>query len=78
MNQDITNLTLRQLQLEAARIISSMEATNDNIYKFNKESRHDSTGWYKAAITWYIKEYGGLPSEVGPGKDVEFIYKEAE
>jgi hypothetical protein len=55
-----------------------MEATNDNIYKFNKESRHDSTGWYKAAITWYIKEYGGLPSEVGPGKEVQFIYEQNE
>lgn len=75
---DLDTLPLRVLQLEAARIISSMEATNDNIYKFNKESRHDSTGWYKAAIKWYIAEYGGLPSEVGPGKDVEFIYKEQE
>jgi hypothetical protein len=75
---DLDTLPLRVLQLEAARIISSMEATNDNIYKFNKESRHDSTGWYKAAIKWYVAEYGGLPSEVGPGKDVEFIYKEQE
>lgn len=75
---DLDNMPLRVLQLEAARIISSMEATNDNIYKFNKESRHDSTGWYKAAIKWYIAEYGGLPSEAGPGKDVSFIYKEVE
>ena len=75
---DLDSLPLRVLQLEAARIISSMEATNDNIYKFNKESRHDSTGWYKAAIKWYIEEYGGLPSEVGPGKSIEFIYKGIE
>ena len=75
---DLDTMPLRMLQLEAARIISSMEATNDNIYKFNKESRHDSTGWYKAAIKWYINEYGGLPSEAGPGKDVSFIYKEVE
>jgi hypothetical protein len=75
---DLDTLSLRVLQLEAARIISSMEATNDNIYKFNKESRHDSTGWYKAAITWYVKEYGGLPSEVGPGKEVKFIYEQNE
>lgn len=75
---DLDTMPLRVLQLEAARIISSMEATNDNIYKFNKESRHDSTGWYKAAIKWYIAEYGGLPSEAGPGKDVSFIYKEVE
>lgn len=75
---DLDTMPLRMLQLEAARIISTMPATNDNIYKFNKESRHDSTGWYKAAIKWYINEYGGLPSEIGPGKDVEFIYKEKE
>jgi len=75
---DLDTMPLRMLQLEAARIISSMEATNDNIYKFNKESRHDSTSWYKAAIRWYVGEYGGMPSEVGPGKDVEFIYKEVE
>lgn len=75
---DLDTLTLRQLQLEAARIISSMDATNDNIYKFNKESRHDSTGWYKAAIKWYVTEYGGMPSQVGPGKDVEFLYRADE
>jgi hypothetical protein len=73
---DLDTLTLRQLQLEAARIISSMPATNDNIYKFNKESRHDSTGWYKAAIKWYITEYGGMPSQVGPGAEVKFIYEQ--
>jgi hypothetical protein len=73
---DLDTLTLRQLQLESARIISSMEATNDNIYKFNKESRHDSTGWYKSAIKWYITEYGGMPSQVGPGAEVKFIYEQ--
>ena len=73
---DLDTLTLRQLQLEAARIISSMPATNDNIYKFNKESRHDSTGWYKAAIKWYITKYGGMPSQTGPGAEVKFIYEQ--
>ncbi len=73
---DISTLSLRQLQLEAARVISTMPATNDNIHKFNKASRHNSQGWYVAAIEWYVKEYGGLPSEVGPGKDINFIYKE--
>jgi hypothetical protein len=73
---DLDKLTLRQLQLEAARIISTMPATNDNIYKFNKESRHDSTGWYKAAIKWYVSEYGGMPSQVGPGAEVKFIYEQ--
>jgi hypothetical protein len=50
-----------------------MAATNDNIYKFNIASRHNSQGWYVAAIEWYIKEYGGLPSETGPGRDVKLL-----
>lgn len=75
---NIAELPLRKLQLEAARVIASMPATNDNIHKFNKASRHNSQGWYVAAIEWYVGQYGGMPSEVGPGKDVEFIYKEAE
>lgn len=75
---DITQLSLRQLQLEAARVISTMPATNDNIYKFNVASRHNSQGWYVAAIEWYVKEYGGLPSEVGPGKDVKMVYEAEE
>jgi len=75
---NVKELSLRQLQLEAARVISTMPATNDNIYKFNVASRHNSQGWYVAAIEWYVKEYGGLPSEVGPGRDVEFVYGEEE
>lgn len=75
---NVTDLSLRQLQLEAARVISTMPATNDNIYKFNVASRHNSQGWYVAAIEWYVKEYGGLPSEVGPGRDVKFVYSEEE
>ena len=71
---ELDTMTLRQLQLEAARVISSMPATNDNIHLFNKESRHDSTGWYKAAIKWYVEKYGDLPSRVGPGSSVEFVY----
>lgn len=75
---NLSELPLRKLQLEAARVISSMEATNDNIHKFNKASRHNSQGWYVAAIEWYVKEYGGLPSEVGPGKDIKFVYEQDE
>jgi len=72
---NISELPLRKLQLEAARVISTMEATNDNIHKFNKASRHNSQGWYVAAIEWYIKEYGGMPSEVGPGKTLNLSTK---
>jgi hypothetical protein len=75
---DLSELPLRKLQLEAARVISSMEATNDNIHKFNKASRHNSQGWYVAAIEWYVKEYGGMPSEIGPGKDIKFVYEQDE
>ena len=75
---DIKSMALRQLQLEAARVISTMPATNDNIYKFNVASRHNSQNWYVAAIEWYVKEYGGLPSEVGPGKDINFVYGDDE
>ena len=75
---NLDTMSLRQLQLEAARVISSMPATNDNIHPFNKESRHDSTGWYKAAIKWYMVKYGDLPSKIGPGSAVEFVYGEEE
>lgn len=78
MNMSVSSMPLRKLQLEAARVISTMPATNDNIYKFNVASRHNSQAWYVAAIEWYVNEYGGLPSEIGPGKDVKMIYEENE
>jgi hypothetical protein len=70
---DLETLDLRVLQKEAARALSSMEATNNNIYKFNQQAYHDSQRWYKAVIEWYITEYGGLPSQVGPGSTVKLI-----
>jgi len=70
---DINNLTLRQLQTESARALSTMSATNNNIYKFNKLAHHDSQKWYRAVIEWYIDEYGDLPSRYGPGKDVKLV-----
>ena len=72
---DINDLTLRQLQTESARALSTMSATNNNIYKFNKLAHHDSQKWYRAVIEWYVDEYGDLPSKYGPGKDVELILK---
>jgi len=71
---DINDLTLRQLQKEAARALTAMEATNNNIHQFNKKAHHNSQLWYKAVIEWYVNTHGGLPSEVGPGKDIELIY----
>jgi hypothetical protein len=71
---DLNTLSLRELQIESARAISTMEATNSNIAQFNKQAHHDSQNWYKAVISWYITHYGDLPSKVGPGKNVVLIY----
>lgn len=70
---DLDKLPLRELQKESARALSAMQATNNNIWKFNKDAHHDSHKWYKSVITWYYNEYGGLPSEVGPAKNVKLI-----
>lgn len=70
---DISNLTVRELQKESARALSTMEATNNNIYQFNKQAYHNSHNWYSAVITWYVDQYGDLPSKTGPGKNVRLI-----
>jgi hypothetical protein len=70
---DIDNLSLRELQKESARALSTMQATNNNIWQFNKEAHHDSQKWYKAVIKWYVGEYGNLPSKAGPGVDVKLV-----
>ena len=66
-------LTLRQMQTEAARALSTMQATNNNISQFNQQAHHNSQLWYRAVIEWYVNTYGDLPSRVGPGKDVKLI-----
>ena len=71
---ELDKLSLRQLQTESAIAVSTMQATNNNIWKFNSYAHHNSQNWYRAVIKWYINEYGGLPSKVGPGKDVTLIY----
>lgn len=71
---DIDNLTKRELQKESARALSTMQATNNNIYQFNKQAHHNSENWYKAVIKWYVEQYGDLPSRVGPGKEVKLVY----
>ena len=70
---DTSNLTLRQLQKESARALSTMQATNNNIHQFNKQAHHNSENWYKAVIDWYVDQYGDLPSRTGPGKEVRLI-----
>ena len=71
---DLEKYTLRQLQQESARALSTMQATNNNIYKFNKQAHHNSHNWYKAVIEWYVNEYGDLPSKTGPGADIKLVY----
>lgn len=66
-------LSTRELQQEAARAISTMPADNNSIHKFNKDAHHNSWMWYKAVIKHYVWEHDGMPSEVGPGKDVKMV-----
>ena len=66
-------MSLRTLQLESARALSAMQATNNNIHQFNKQAHHNSQLWYKAVIEWYVNMYGDLPSRTGPGKEVKLI-----
>lgn len=64
---------MRQLQQESARALATIEATNNNIYQFNKKAHHNSHNWYRAVIEWYIDQYGDLPSVVGPGTEVKLV-----
>ena len=69
----LDGLTLRDLQKESARALSTMQATNNNIHQFNKKAHHNSQLWYKSVIEWYVNMYGDLPSRTGPGKEVKLI-----
>ncbi len=70
---DINKLSLRKLQQESAKALFVIQATNKNIYQFNQQAHHNSQNWYKAVIKWYMDQYGGLPSEIGPAKDIKLI-----
>ncbi len=69
----LQDMDLRQLQLECARALDPRITTNANLVKFNKLAHHDSQQWYRVVIESYINEHGGLPSKVGPGKDVKLV-----
>jgi hypothetical protein len=71
MNLD--ELDLRTLQKEAARALSVMEATNNNIYKYNVQAYHNSQNWYKAVILDYVKQHGDFPSKVGPAAKIKLV-----
>jgi hypothetical protein len=70
---ELDNLTVRELQKESAMALSTMQATNNNIWQFNKKAHHNSHNWYRAVIEWYVDQYGDLPSRTGPGKDVKLV-----
>jgi len=70
---DLEEMSIRELQKESARALSTMQATNNNIWQFNKQAHHNSQNWYKAVINWYVEQYGDLPSIAGPGKEVKLI-----
>jgi len=74
--EKIEQLTLRQLQQESARALATIDATNNNIYQFNKKAHHNSHNWYRAVIEWYIDQYGDLPSKTGPGTEVKLIHEQ--
>ena len=70
---DLNELSLRELQKESAKALSTMQATNNNIHQFNKQAYHNSQNWYRAVIQWYIDLYGDLPSRAGPGKEITLV-----
>jgi len=70
---DLETLDLRTLQKEAARALTVMEATNNNIYKYNQQAHHNSQNWYRAVIKDYVEKYGDLPSCIGPAKDIKLV-----
>lgn len=70
---EIDEFPLRKLQIEAAKALTVMEAANNDIYKYNVQAHHNSQNWYKAVIKDYVARFGGLPSEVGPAKEVKTI-----
>jgi len=66
----LDNLDIRTLQKECARALLTMDGTSAGISRFNKTSQHNSQNWYRAVLTEYIEEHGGLPKDVGPAKDL--------
>jgi len=74
MTVDIDSLPPRQLQKEAARILSAGDGFgNHDLVRFNKVAHHDSHAWYRAVINWYVEQHGDLPSRVGPGASVKLL-----
>ena len=66
-------MSSRDLQRESPKAINTMKADNNSISSLNAKAHHNSLMWYRAVIQYYIEEHGGLPSEIGPGKEVKLI-----
>ena len=74
----IEELSTRQLQTEAARVLASGDGFgNHDLVMFNKAAHHDSHAWYKAVIAWYVAGHGNLPSLVGPGATVHLLLEDS-
>jgi len=75
---DLDALPMRQLQKEAARVLSAGDGfSNHDLVRFNKLVHHDSHAWYKAVIRWYVDQHGDLPSKIGPGSTVKLLLDDA-
>jgi hypothetical protein len=75
MTTDIKTLSVRQLQKESARVLAAAGGySNNELSKFNKLAHHDSHAWYRAVISWYVDQYGDLPSKSGPGMNVKLLH----
>lgn len=70
MNIDLEELDLRTLQRESARALMTMDGTSAGISRFNKQAHHNSQLWYKAVLREYVENYGDLPCNAGPAKDI--------
>ena len=74
MNIDLDQLSVRQLQTEAARVLACDGGYgNHDLVVFNKMAHHDSHAWYRSVITWYVEKHGDLPSKAGPGTAVRLL-----
>ena len=79
MKVDLDSLSPRQLQKEAARVLSAGDGFgNHDLAQFNKAAHHDSHAWYRSVIAWYVDQHGDLPSKTGPGLSVKLLLDETD
>ena len=57
------------MQTESARALSTIQATNNNIYQFNKKAHHNSQNWYSAGCGWQGDCGSGCPGTSQEGQD---------